>query len=179
MAVKHCLRRRAEAREPPRTSHDRAPIPVYPFCATECETGGALAARFGDVQSAPLRVNGLGVASRPPPPTEGELIRKLDPEETMPKGKRSAPMACCGSWGSRHLAACTVGKKTGAEPKQERVVRKPIAVTVTALPPLSEYPVERLVELQHQVVAELRARRDRAKAEALAIDEALGNVEAA
>ena len=110
----------------------------------------------------------------------------------MPKGVRSTPCPSCGSRATNCACARAAkerkalpAKKAAPVPKERRasprVKLEPgaVRVSVEAVPPLSDYSVGRLVELQHQVVAELRARRDRAKAEALAIDEALHDLEVA
>lgn len=67
LAFRHCLRRQAESKHRGPGAKDRTPIPLHPYCATECDDGRIVAVRFGVLSIAPLGRSALGALQRPAP----------------------------------------------------------------------------------------------------------------
>jgi hypothetical protein len=90
-------------------------------------------------------------------------------EDSMPKGKRSEPMTCCGSMGSRHMGNCKERGKAPKPPPPARGARAARKVVVLRRPGAPARPPD---------VESLLAKREGLMTERNRIDAALGQVNA-
>jgi hypothetical protein len=102
-------------------------------------------------------------------------------EDGMPRGKRGAPMECCGSTStSKHRAGCKGLPKLPARPKagRSRTRGVPIQIVVKKIPrpvgPIEEMEDAQLLDLRDRIDAELKERLDHVEGRRAALRQALG-----